>query len=76
MKYQIYYLACWTEDNGVYSCVHKHTTVQDAMKCLIPDGGCFIRANEKGTFRSLNDAEYMDFSVALLNMPWRAVKRK
>jgi hypothetical protein len=35
------------------------------MTCLIPDGRSFIRAVEKGTTRSLDDAELKEFLGAL-----------
>ncbi len=35
------------------------------MNCLIPDGRSFIRAVEKGTTRSLDDAELKEFLGAL-----------
>lgn len=66
----LFYVACWTEDDGIYSCIHEHGSVSDAMKCLVPDGGSFIRAIESGVFRSLNEAECVDFLRALGSMPW------
>ena len=57
------YLACWTEDDGIYSC--EHESVAGAMKCLVPDGRSFIRACESGAFRSLNETEFAFFLVAL-----------
>jgi hypothetical protein len=58
----IFYVACWTEDDGVYSCGHTHLGVRDAMNCLVPDGGSFMGANEAGAFRSLTNREFIDFS--------------
>ena len=66
----IFYVACWTEDDGVYCCGHPHLRVRDAMDCLVPDGGSFIRANEAGIFRSLTNREFIDFLEALQEMPW------
>ncbi len=66
------YLACWTEDDGIYSCGHEHESVAEAMKCLVPDGRSFIRACESGRFRSLNDGEFVAFLAALSEMPWRS----
>jgi hypothetical protein len=66
----VFYVACFTEDDGVYSCGHKHPSVADAMNCLVPDGGSFIRACEAGVFRSLHQAEFIDFLEALNSMPW------
>ncbi len=68
----MYYLICWVEDDGIYSCGHEHESVADAMKCLVPDGRCFIRAGESGRFRSLNDSEFVAFLIALSEMPWRS----
>jgi hypothetical protein len=67
-----YYVACFTEDDGVYSCGHKHDSVAEAMKCLVPDGGSFIRAYEARAFRSLNEEEFVQFELALREMPWRS----
>ncbi len=66
------YLACWTEDDGIYSCGHEHESIADAMKCLVPDGRSFIRARESGVFRSLNEREFVTFLAALSEMPWRS----
>ena len=71
----IRYLACWTEDDGIYSCGHEHESVADAMRCLIPDGRSFIRACESGVSRSLNEVETACFLVALADMPWRSSVR-
>lgn len=64
------YVACFTGDDGVYSCGHEHKSIADAMNCLIPDGGSFIRACEAGAFRSLYQGEFIDFLEALKKMPW------
>jgi len=66
----IFYVACWTEDDGVYSCGHSHPSVRDAMNCLVPDGGSFIRAHDEGLLRSLNNREFIDFLESLREMPW------
>jgi hypothetical protein len=66
----MHYVACWTEDDGVYACEHEHVTIADAMRCLIPDGGTFIRAMEGKTSRSLTEGECAEFLVALKSMPW------
>jgi len=66
----ITYVACLTRDDGVYSCGHDHESIADAMKCLVPDGGSFIRACEAGVFRSLHQGEFIDFLEALKKMPW------
>ena len=66
----IRYVACFTRDDGVYSCGHEHESIADAMNCLVPDGGSFIRAREAGAFRSLHQREFIDFLEALKNMPW------
>jgi hypothetical protein len=68
----LFYVACRTADEGIYSCGHSHPTVREAMDCLVPDGGGFIRAHDAGVFRSLNGSEYIDFLEALQSMPWRA----
>ena len=57
----IFYVVCWTEVEGVYSCGHEHKSVPEALKCLVPDGKSFIRANDEGKLRSLNDAEFDAF---------------
>ena len=59
------YLACWTEDDGIYSCGHQHKTIVEAMKCLVPNGGNFIRAYEAGASRPLDDQEFLEFIRAL-----------
>lgn len=66
------YLACWTEDDGIYSCGHEHESIADALKCLVPDGRSFIRACESGALRSLNEGEFVTFLAALREMPWRS----
>ncbi len=66
----ITYVACFTEDDGVYSCGHHHPTVREAMNCLVPDGGSFIRAYDAGIFRSLSNREFIDFLESLEQMPW------
>ena len=66
----ITYVACFTEDDGVYSCGHEHESIADAMNCLVPDGRSFIRACEAGVFRSLHQGEFIDFLEALKKMPW------
>jgi len=66
----ITYVACFTEDDGVYSCGHLHPTVREAMNCLVPDGGSFIRAYDAGIFRSLSNREFIDFLESLEQMPW------
>ena len=66
----VHYAACWTEDDGIYCCGHTHLNVRDAMNCLVPDGGSFIRAYDAGVFRSLTNREFIDFLEALQEMPW------
>ncbi len=68
----MFYVSCWTEDDGIYSCGHEHGRVQDAMKCLVPDGRSFIRACESGVFRSLNEREFVVFLAGLSEMAWRS----
>jgi len=72
---EIHYVACFTEDDGVYSCGHEHRTVVEAMNCLVPDGGSFIRALEAGVSRQLNPRELIDFLERLPEMPWSARNR-
>jgi hypothetical protein len=67
---EIRYVACFTEDDGVYSCGHFHPSIREAMNCLVPDGGSFIRAHDAGTFRSLTNREFIDFLESLEKMPW------
>ncbi|MBZ5508240.1 MAG: hypothetical protein LAO78_22500 [Acidobacteriia bacterium] len=59
----LFYLTCWTEDDGIYSCGHEHLTIREALECLVPDGKSFIRARDNGRLRSLNDAEFGVFLV-------------
>lgn len=67
---EISYVACFTQDDGVYSCGHLHPTVREAMNCLVPNGGSFIRAHDAGVFRSLTNREFIDFLESLQQMPW------
>lgn len=67
---KIYYIACFTAVDGVYHCGHEHPTVREAMNCIIPDGGSFIRAFDAGVCRSLDNRELIDFLEALEEMPW------
>ena len=64
------YVACFTEDDGVYFCGHLHPSVREAMNCLVPDGGSFIRAYDAGAFRSLTNREFIDFLESLEEMSW------
>lgn len=66
----MHYVACFSEDDGIYACEHKHPTVRDAMNCLVPDGGSYIRAYDAGVFRSLSNREFIDFLESLEEMPW------
>ena len=34
----LFYVVCWTETDGIYSCDHEHLTIREAVDCLIPDG--------------------------------------
>jgi len=61
----LFYLTCWTEYDGIYSCGHEHLTIREALECLVPDGKSFIRARDNGRLRSLNDAELNVFLVEL-----------
>ena len=67
---EISYVACFTQVDGVYSCGHLHPSIREAMNCLVPDGGSFIRAHEAGTFRSLSNREFIDYLESLEQMPW------
>jgi len=67
---EISYVACFTQDDGVYSCGHLHPSVREAMNCLVPNGGSFIRAHEAGTFRSLSNREFIDYLESLEHQPW------
>jgi hypothetical protein len=67
---EISYVACFTQDDGVYSCGHLHPSVREAMNCLVPNGGSFIRAHEAGTFRSLSNREFIDYLESLEQLPW------
>ena len=67
---EISYVACFTQDDGVYSCGHFHPSVREAMNCLVPDGGSFIRAYEAGVFRSLSNREFIDYLESLEQLPW------
>jgi hypothetical protein len=59
----LFYLTCWTEHDGIYSCGHEHLTIRDALECLVPDGKSFIRARDNGRLRSLNDREFSVFQA-------------
>jgi len=72
---EIKYVACFTATDGVYACEHLHPTVRDAMNCLVPDGGSFIRAHDAGIFRSLTNQEFIDFLESLPQMPWSRLSR-
>ncbi len=65
----MFYRACWTEDDGIYSCRHEHESVREPLGCLVPDGRSFIRACESGVFRSLDEAELICFLAVLRDMP-------
>ena len=67
---EIQYVACFTQDDGVYACGHFHSSVRAAMNCLVPNGGSFIRALDAGVFRSLTNREFIDFLESLQEMPW------
>jgi hypothetical protein len=67
---EIRYVACFTADDGVYSCGHLHPSIREAMNCLVPNGGSFIRAYDAGAFRSLTNREFIDFLESLQEMPW------
>ena len=67
---EIRYVACFTQTDGVYSCGHFHPSIREAMNCLVPDGGSFIRAHEAGTYRSLSNPEFIDYLETLEQMPW------
>jgi hypothetical protein len=66
----MFYVACFSEDDGIYRCDHFHATVRDAMSCIVPDGGSYIRAYDAGVFRSLSNREFIDFLESLQEMPW------
>ena len=72
----MHYVACFTEDDGIYSCGHKHRTVAEAMNCIVPDGGSFIRAIDSGSSRSLYQGEFIVFLEALKKMPWSSARMK
>jgi hypothetical protein len=66
-----WYVACFTANDGIYGCGHRHPSIPEAMLCIVPDGGSFIRASENGILRSLNEGEEHDaFLGALSKMPW------
>jgi len=67
---KIWYVACFTQQDGIYFCGHSHPSVRDAMNCLVPDGGSFIWAFDSGAYRSLQQTEFIDFLEALQTMPW------
>ena len=67
---EVTYVTCFTADDGVYSCGHFHLTIREAMNCLVPNGGSFIRAHDAGGFRSLTNREFIDFLESLQEMPW------
>ncbi len=68
----VWYAICWVGDGGIYSCGHEHGSVADAMHCLVPDGGDFIRACESGVFRVEGDAlEVARMELGERCPPWR-----
>lgn len=69
---KLYYVVCWTEPTGMFSCDHEHLELAGALSCEthIPNGASFIRAIDHGVFRSLNDTEFGYFLVAIRQMPW------
>jgi hypothetical protein len=67
---KIWYAAFYIAADGLYRCDHQHPTVRDAMNCIVPDGGSFIRAFESGAFRSLDYDELLEFVESLQDMPW------
>lgn len=66
----MHYEICWIGDDGLYGCGHKHLSVGDAVKHMVPNGRSFIRACESGVFRSLSETEFGYFLAALRDMPW------
>jgi hypothetical protein len=72
-EFMLFYMVCWTEVEGIYSCGHEHLSLADALECLVPDGKSFIRASDDGRLRSLNDAE---FSVFLAEIAGGILKKK
>src|SRR5215472_7511933 len=67
---EVHYVACFVEEGGVYSCGHDHPSVREAMLCIDPNGGSFVRAFDAGVFRSLDSREMVDFYESLPQMPW------
>jgi hypothetical protein len=61
---EVRYVACWTEDDGIYSCGHDHETIPGAMECMVP-GRTFIRARENSGLRSLSEGEMAVFIIEL-----------
>ena len=59
MNMNLYYVVCWTENDGIYACDHCHATIAEALRCecLIPDGRTFIRARDGNHLRSLDEVE-------------------
>ena len=43
----LFYVVCWTETDGIYSCDHEHLTIREAVECLIPDGRTFYSSGRK-----------------------------
>jgi hypothetical protein len=65
----MHYVACWTEDDGIYYCGHTHLDVRDAMNCLVPDGGSFIRAYDSGPSAPLRIGNSLIFSKRYKRCP-------
>ena len=61
----LFYVACWTEIGGIYSCGHEHLTIREALECLVPDGKSFIRALDRGRLRSLNEEQFCVFQFEI-----------
>ena len=62
---EISYEACWTENDGMWSCGCGHKTIREAVGCMTRDGRSFVRAIQNGVTRFLNDDEFPDFLQAL-----------
>jgi hypothetical protein len=68
---RLHYVVCWAGERGaIYGCIHQHATIREALDCLIPNGTNFLRANEEGHYRSLQETEIIEFLRVIQQMPW------
>ena len=62
----IRYCAAWTECGCLVTCGHSHESVGEAVACIQCAGG-YVVAVDAGTMSSLNNAEEVEFQIAIHN---------